>query len=182
MRKEVNLNCWLKEKGWLKFRGETAGELKEIDPSSMAYSLLPGRIYRNSREDGKGSGGAGESREWQEEMTASLLQLSDPTNGERMIQKVYRGDEIYHGSFRKDGPDFVAVPIPGYDLKGNFSATQLTVESRMAGMHTDDDAFLYVRSHQLKGEGIRIIDVYPTILSLMKVAPDQGVDGVSLIS
>ena len=45
IQKEVNLNCWLREKGWLKFEGEASQDLKAIHPSSRAYSLLPGRIY-----------------------------------------------------------------------------------------------------------------------------------------
>jgi arylsulfatase A-like enzyme len=52
----------------------------------------------------------------------------------------------------------------------------------MEGMHTDDDAFLYIRNHPLKRESPQIIDVYPTILSLMRVSPDEDVDGISLIS
>ncbi len=53
IEKEVNLNYWLKEKGWLRFQGERAKDLKEIDPKSKAYSLLPGRIYMDP--EGKGS-------------------------------------------------------------------------------------------------------------------------------
>ena len=76
-----------------------------------------------------------------------------------------------------NGPDLVAIPFPGYDLKGNFSAPQLAVESEMKGMHTDDDAFLYIRNHPLRSEKAEIIDLYPTILSLMKISPEKDVDG-----
>ncbi len=112
----------------------------------------------------------------------SLVDLCDPESGARMIQKVYRGEEIYQGSYQKNGPDLVAVPFRGYDLKGNLSADRLTFESKMEGMHTDDDAFLYIRNHPLKKERPQIIDLYPTILSLMRISPDHDADGVSLIS
>ncbi len=115
------------------------------------------------------------------EMISSLLELRDSPSGVKMIREVWRREEIYQGSYRLNSPDLVAVPHPGYDLKGNFSARQLAVESEMKGMHTDDDAFLYVRNHQLKSDQAEIIDVYPTILSLMKLPAEKDVDGASLV-
>ena len=171
VKKEVNLNYWLKEKGWLKFQGATAKELKEIDPQSRAYSLLPGRIYTPSGD-----------QKLKEEIQSSLLELRDPASHQKMIGQVWSREEVYCGSYGKNGPDLVAVPERGYDLKGNFGASELVMETKMEGMHTEDDAFLYVWNHRLGGEGVRITDVYPTILSLMGIAPDPEVDGVSLIS
>ena len=114
-------------------------------------------------------------------MISSLLELRDSSSGLNMIRKVWRGEEIYQGSYERNGPDLVAVPQPGYDLKGNLSAREVSVESEMKGMHTDDDAFLYVRNHQIKSDQAEIIDVYPTILSLMKVPEEKDVDGTSLL-
>jgi bisphosphoglycerate-independent phosphoglycerate mutase (AlkP superfamily) len=54
--------------------------------------------------------------------------------------------------------------------------------SETRGMHTDDDAFLYVRNHRFNREKAEIIDLYPTILSLLKISPEQDVDGTSLVS
>ena len=174
IQKEVNLNTWLKEKGWLKFEGEASQDLKAIHPSSRAYSLLPGRIYFLN-EDGS------EQKGFEKEMISSLLELRDSPSGLNMIQKVWRREEIYRGSFERNSPDLVAVPQPGYDLKGNFAAREVSVESEMKGMHTDDDAFLYVRNHQIKSDQAEIIDVYPTILSLMKLAEEKDVDGTLLL-
>jgi predicted AlkP superfamily phosphohydrolase/phosphomutase len=173
-RKEVNLNAWLKEEGWLKFEGEASPDLKAIDPSSKAYSLLPGRIYL--LETGKPA-----RKEIEERLISSLLSLRDPSSGEKMIQKVWQREEIYRGSFQLNGPDLVAVPFPGFDLKGNFSARQMVIESEMKGMHTDDDAFLFVRNRRPKSDQAKIVDVYPSILSLMNLRAEEDVDGVSLV-
>jgi predicted AlkP superfamily phosphohydrolase/phosphomutase len=174
IQKEVNLNTWLKEKGWLKFEGEASQDLKAIHPSSRAYSLLPGRIYFFNEDES-------EQKRLEKEVISSLLELRDSSSGSNMIRKVWRREEIYQGSYERNGPDLVAVPQPGYDLKGNFSARELSVESEMKGMHTDDDAFLYVRNHQIKSDQAEIIDVYPTILSLMKLPEEKDVDGTSLL-
>jgi predicted AlkP superfamily phosphohydrolase/phosphomutase len=175
IRKEVNLNYGLKEKGWLRFEGGASQELKTIHPSSKAYSLLPGRVYLLGE---KGP----ERAQFQEELMSSVLDLREPSTGLRIVQKVYRREEIYGGPYQMNGPDLVVFPLPGYDLKGSFTASQLVLESEMKGMHTDDDAFLYIRNHQLRSGPVRIIDVYPTILSLMSIPPEKDVDGESLVS
>ena len=174
IRKEVNLNSWLKERGWLRLEGEASQDLKAVHPSSRAYSLLPGRIYLLG-EDGP------ERDRSEREVMASLLELRDPSGGSNMIQKVWRREEIYQGAYRPNGPDLVAVPVPGYDLKGNFAARELAVESEMKGMHTDDDAFLYIRNHPINRKEAEIIDLYPTILSLMGFSPEDDLDGESLV-
>ncbi|RPJ10751.1 MAG: hypothetical protein EHM36_02920, partial [Deltaproteobacteria bacterium] len=174
IEKEINLNTWLKEKGWLRLQGETSQELKAIHPSSRAYSLLPGRIYLLGTDES-------ERKRFEEELISSLEGLRDPAGGTRVVQKVWRKDEIYRGPYRGNGPDLVAVPLRGYDLKGSFSGRQLAAESEMKGMHTDDDAFLYIRQHRVKREQAEIVDVYPTILSLMDVSLENDLDGVSLV-
>ena len=158
----------------MRLEGEASQDLKAVHPSSRAYSLLPGRIYLLG-EDGS------ERDRIEKEVMASLLELRDPSGGSKMIQKVWRREEIYQGAYRPNGPDLVAVPVPGYDLKGNFAARELAVESEMKGMHTDDDAFLYIRNHPINRKEAEIIDLYPTILSLMGFSPEDDLDGESLV-
>ena len=174
VQREINLNCWLKEEGWLRFEGETSQELKAIHPSSKAYSLLPGRIYFLGRD-------RVEQEQLGKEIASSLLGLRDPSAGSNVIQRVWRREEVYRGPYGSNGPDLVAVPLAGYDLKGNFSARDLVVESEMKGMHTDDDAFVYIRNRSFNREKAEIIDLYPTILSLMGAPPEDDVDGESLV-
>jgi len=173
--KEVNLNAWMKEREWLRLEGEASQELKAIHPSSRAYSLLPGRVYL------LGSSGT-ERNSLEQEIASALLELRDPSNGKKVIQKVWRKEEIYQGPYQKNGPDLVAVPEPGYDLKGNLAAQEVMTSSETRGMHTDDDAFLYVRNHRFNREKAEIIDLYPTILSHLKISPEMDVDGTSLVS
>jgi predicted AlkP superfamily phosphohydrolase/phosphomutase len=175
IRKEINLNCWLKEKGWLRFREEASPELKTIQSESKAYSLLPGRVYVLGTKES-------DRAQFNRELASSLLELQDPSDRARVIRRVCQREEIYDGPYQRSGPDLVAIPLPGYDLKGNFTASQLAAESEMKGMHTDDDAFLYIRNYPFKRESAKITDLYPTILSLLDISPEKDVDGISLIS
>ena len=45
------------------------------------------------------------------------------------------------------------------------------------GMHTYDDAFVYLRGHNAIREDVEIMDLFPTILTLMDVPVPQDVDG-----
>jgi predicted AlkP superfamily phosphohydrolase/phosphomutase len=178
VKKEVQLNAWLREQGWLKLRSEGAKQLKDLDSSSLVYSLLPGRLYLTPA----GKAAPDEVRaELDREISRRLQSLADPETGEPMIDRVLRREEAYRGAYREKGPDWVAVPMRGYDLKGSLSAPHLVHRGDLTGMHTDDDAFLYVRGHRLREGTASIMDVCPTILDLMDLEPDKETDGVSLV-
>jgi len=179
LKKEVNMNFWLKEKGWLKFDPMSTKAAKDIPSDSWAYSLIPGRIYLNPRK--RKDTGKVESETFERDVMDSLPQLRDPESGERLIERVYRRDEIYQGPYLEKGPDYIAVPRPGFDLKGNYSSGHLVVPSEIKGMHTDDNAFLYVRGRHFQRDHAEIVDVFPTLLALMKLPQPEALDGTSLI-
>jgi len=169
VKREMNLNLWLKEKGYLRLETGERKELREIYRGSAAYSLIPGRIYVREKQ-------------YENEIIERLLQLQDPESGEHVVQKIYRREEIYQGPYQGNGPDLVAVPSPGFDLRGELSTTQMLGQGGLKGMHTGNDAFFYLRGHPLKTRKTAIMDIYPTILELMELPPDREVDGASLIS
>jgi predicted AlkP superfamily phosphohydrolase/phosphomutase len=185
MKKEVFLNHWLQKEGWLKFREENPKSVKDIHQESKAYSLIPGRIYVNlaGRESSGNVHFPGEYERIREEVKGALLGMRDPDSGERIIEKVFKREELYHGPHYNEGPDLVAIPHNGYDLKGNLDKKELTYKGPLVGMHTYDDAFLYIRDVEVgKGDNqFGVMDVMPTILKLMGVSPPEDLDGQPLI-
>jgi predicted AlkP superfamily phosphohydrolase/phosphomutase len=191
IRKEVYLNEHLRQAGLLDIpEGEG---LAKLLASSRAYSLIPGRVYVNlAGREPRGSVSLADYDTVRGEVAAALRELRDPDDGTPVVADVIPGEKIYSGG-RITGfpagmppwsgavpPDLVAVPTDGYDLKGNvgkglFGRTELT------GMHTWDDAFLF-----LPGEGTmpagtpHITDPMPTILSMMGVPPPPDLDGKAL--
>ena len=112
-----------------------------------------------------------------------MLGMRDPDSGERIIEKVFKREELYHGPHYNEGPDLVAVPHNGYDLKGNLDKKELTYKGPLVGMHTYDDAFLYIKDVEV-GTGnnqFGVMDVMPTILKLIGVSPPEDLDGQPLI-
>ncbi|MGA1791316.1 MAG: alkaline phosphatase family protein [bacterium] len=183
LEKEVFLNHWLMEQGWLKLKSEKAKSIEDIHPDTKIYSLIPGRLYLNlkGREP---EGRIDPDKGYQpllEALRAGLLSLEDPDTGHRMIDKVFMRDEVYSGPYIKEAPDMVVLPHRGYDLKGDVNERALTRESTLEGMHTFDDAFFFIKDREIKEDGFSILDVTPTLLSILGIMPYQDLEGSCLI-
>jgi predicted AlkP superfamily phosphohydrolase/phosphomutase len=185
MKKEVFLNHWLQREGWLKFRGENPKSVKDIHQESKAYSLIPGRIYVNlaGRESSGSVRFPDEYERVRDEVKGALLAMGDPGSGEMIIEKVFKREELYRGPHYNEGPDLVAIPHNGYDLKGNLDKKELTYKGPLVGMHTYDDAFLYIKDMEVRrgNNQFGVMDVMPTVLKLMGVSPPEDLDGQSLL-
>lgn len=172
--KEVQLNSWLKKKGFL----EDVDGYDSIGAGTKAFSLLPGRVYVNL--EGREHGGGVRDRESViNKLMDELKGLKDPETGRDVVQSVFRREEIYYGMYAKKAADIIVHPSRGYDLKASFKSEQIFGCSARTGMHTYKDAFLY-SSAEIELVDPNIIDLFPTILKLLGVdVPD--VDGSSLL-
>jgi len=183
MKREVYINRWLEDNGWLCFTEQQPDSLKDIHPQSRAYSMDPGRIFVNLRgREPLGSVDPGQDYERvRGELINSLSALSDPESGEPIIERVYRREEIYSGPCYDQAPDLVAMPHRGYDLKGSIKKEVLTDRGVINGAHTYDDAMLYIQGQEVGKPEVAIVDVMPTILHLMGVPIPEDVDGEVLV-
>ncbi len=137
---EVYLNTWLEENGYLFFPEGAPAGLENIAPGSRAFALDPSRIYLNLEgRFPRGTVKAGERAALAGEIADKLLRLE--YEGRRIIRRVFRSGEIYHGDLASSGPDLVVVPEPGFDLKGSLKKGRLFGRTDLEGMHTWDDAF-----------------------------------------
>jgi predicted AlkP superfamily phosphohydrolase/phosphomutase len=179
IRQEVYLNQWLGERGYLKFRKEPPESLEDIDTESVAYSLDPGRVYINlrGREPAGCVAPGAEYERLREELARSLSDLRDPDTGELMVARVYLREEIYCGPAFPRAPDLLVQTRDGYDAKGSLHHPTLTGRSPLTGMHTFDDAMLYIRGARQLRDSPSIVDVMPTILRLMDIPVPDELDG-----
>jgi predicted AlkP superfamily phosphohydrolase/phosphomutase len=112
-----------------------------------------------------------------DELAAVLLELRLPDTGERVIDKVLRREEIYHGELLTRAADLLAIPFNGFDLKADVKKDSLTEKTAVAGMHTYDDATLFIRGQSAIRPDVEIVDLLPTICVLMDVPIPDDVDG-----
>jgi predicted AlkP superfamily phosphohydrolase/phosphomutase len=122
-----------------------------------------------------------ELKEW---IAAEALALRDPRNGELLVQRVYRREEIYSGPYLARTPDLLIQPR-GWEYMAfghaDFGSNKL-VESiiGLSGHHRPEGVLI------LAGAGVKagtqlaeasILDLTPTILHALGVAIPHDLDG-----
>jgi predicted AlkP superfamily phosphohydrolase/phosphomutase len=181
VKKEIYLNRFLEEKGYLAYKQEDAKSLEHIDPArTRVFCMDPGRFYINL--EGREAGGIVSRDEYEDVragLIADLAELSDE-DGTRVIRDILTKDEIYSGPHFDIAPDVVINPVDGYDPKGAFGKKTLSGKSPIVGMHTYHNAMLWVRGRDLKTGG-SVVDVPATIYEIMGIAPPHDLDGRSLL-
>ncbi len=181
LKKEIYLNRFLEEAGYLSYKAEGAKSLGDIDPArTKVFCMDPGRFYINLRgREAEGIVSREEYEPLREKLCADLEGLTDE-EGNRVIKDVLTKDEIYSGPHFEIAPDVVINPVDGYDPKGAFGKQTLSGKGPIVGMHTHHDAMLFVRGQELM-EGGSVLDVPMTIYDIMGIQPPEGLDGRSLL-
>ncbi|MFC2030121.1 alkaline phosphatase family protein [Chloroflexota bacterium] len=187
IKKEVYVNRWLMDQGWLKLRNTPPDRKKgldEIDPSSAAYSLDPGRVVirvQGREKDGCVAPGT-EYEARRDEIASAALELRDPEDGAPIFQAVFKREDLYQGPYLEQAADLILAPYDGYDPKGLLYKETLTFKGEeLVGMHTFDDAMFYVGGRSIPQTRFSVLNVMPTILDTMGVPHPPGLDGHSLL-
>ena len=178
MEWELDLNSFLVEEGFLRLAEDGEGPARVI-PGSVAYSLTPGRIYllmRGRERDGWIE--PGQAQDYLERLSEALLSLSTP-EGKPAIQQVFAGKDIYRGPKAELGPDLLALPASGVELRGGWRGEGMFCPARRQGGHTLTGAFLWIRgSRPRAGE---VLDVPTTIWSLLDLPMPPEFEGKVLV-
>lgn len=140
IKQEVYVNSFLREKGFLVLKEE--GEFYEkIGDQTKAFCLDPCRIYLHGKEAyPRGKVKKEEREEVLKEIQQAIERLRG-REGEEIIDKIYRKEEIYQGPYFSQAPDLVCLPKEGYDLKGSLEKREIFGQNIFTGMHTWHDAF-----------------------------------------
>ncbi len=145
VEQEVNVNYFLKEKGFLNIVNPTPDSFDGVGEGSRAFALDPARIYVNLTTRYPRGCVKPEAREAvAEEVAAAFKELE--IDGKPVVRRICRREETFSGPFVDNAPDLVILPHRGFDLKARLMAKQLTSRGIFTGTHTQDDAFLFVRS------------------------------------
>ncbi len=178
IKKEVYLNTWLKEKGYLKFRKDNPASLEDMLGESRVFVLDPSRFYIHTKARyPDGSVDAGEYDGLRQKLKEDLLSLE--VEGEKVIKSVMFREELYEGDLFDDAPDLVALPYEGYDLKGSINKDRVAGRGFLTGGHTREDAVFYI-NREVSRKDINIMDVGPTIMALLDIG-GNNFDGKSLV-
>jgi len=160
----VNLNCFLRENGFLRLDKSSGEFYNQVSRDSVAFALEPGRIYLN--KEGKYPGGkvkAVDEDKILNELTAAFLRLD--FCGDRIIEKVFRKEQIYSGPQTDKAPDLLLVEKAGFRLRAGLNKKELFDKDIFAGTHTGDDAFLLIKAERAQ----EIAPSQPRVEDIVKI-------------
>jgi len=158
IKTNVNVNTYLANEGYLTLGDNPKKGYNNIQNGTKAFALEPGRIYINKAgKYPRGCVKKGDEDKLIEELIDLFTHLK--RNGEKVIKKVYRKEEIYHGAYVEDAPDLVLLPNSGYNLKTSLFKKELFEEDSFAGKHTQEDAFLYIKNR----DNLSIVPEKPSV-------------------
>ena len=162
---------------------------KEIDwRRTRAYSYGNiGQIYLNRRgREPEGIVKGEEAEGLLAELIAGLEELRNPYNGEPVIDRIYRKEEIYQGEGLARAPEIIFLPRRGYMTLGtsDFPADRV-VTPTFAGSGWHDLSGVLIASGEgiAQGRGLdevrgaRLVDMVPTLLYALGLRLPQGLDG-----
>ncbi len=150
------------------------------------YLNLKGREPQGIVEPGQ------QAREVLDQIIASLESLRDPVTKDRVVEKVYRKEELYSGGHLSEAPDLIVEwRNYEYDCRQRFGAVENSVfgdtitihdlqDQAMSGVHRLHGVFFLRGRNVHKGQRIeaaQLIDLAPTILYLLGVAVPKSMDG-----
>ncbi|MBZ5559392.1 MAG: alkaline phosphatase family protein [Acidobacteriia bacterium] len=205
-RQSVNLNTWLVQQGFMTLQGQAPGEKKlqdlfgggtfweNVDWSrTKAYAMGLGQIYINLKgREGHGIVAPGaDSKAVQDDLAARLLTMTDPANGTRMVDAVYKRDEIYTGAFLGNAAELQVGLADGYRVSWQSTlggSPPGIVYPNMKKWSGDHGSFDYkttpgtlISSRPLPaGLAASVMDLAPTVLKYFGLPIPQEIDGKPL--
>ena len=156
---------------------------------TKAYAMGLGQIYINLKgREGRGIVSAGaESKTIQDDVAARLLTLTDPKTGVRMVDAVYKSDDIYSGAFIGNAAELQVGLADGYRVSWQSTlggSPPGIVYPNMKKWSGDHGSFDYkttpgtlISSRPLDGGHFSIIDIAPTVLKYFGVPIPSEIDG-----
>ncbi|WP_423746933.1 alkaline phosphatase family protein (plasmid) [Haladaptatus sp. SPP-AMP-3] len=127
----------------------------------------------------------GRCEEFREELKQDLLSMTNRKQGEKILDAVLYGEDVYDGKFTKSRPDLVCIPKPTYRLKfpQTMKTNQFLVEPQKWFSHTSEAEMngIFYMWGAAAGDStnveISLEDFAPTIFHLLDVSVPNEMDG-----
>ncbi len=187
-----NLNTWLSKNGYITLTDDTEGEFfTNVDWSkTRAYGVGFNGLYLNLRgREQEGAVKPEEKEKLLDEISEKLTSIRDPKNGERVISRVYRSEEIYSGPYTDDAPDIIIGYNKGYrasweTVLGTFPKDIIRDNAqKWSGDHLMEAELVpgvVLSNKEIKSEHPALYDLAPTILGEFGIPRQEGMIGDSI--
>jgi len=118
--------------------------------------------------------------ELRDDIIEKLNSIVDEENGRRVLERVYRREDIYWGPHIKNAPDIAVIPHGEYTLNDRVKDKIFKKSKAGLSSHRLEGILMLQGSHIKKGNrliGAHIMDLAPTILHLLGLPVSKGFDG-----
>jgi len=155
--------------------GETVMDLVDWNETSVVGSPQ-GSIYINREliEEQK------DYDKLRHKLIHEIESIKDPETDEHLVEKVYKPEEIYKGEYVHNAPDLIALDSNQYHNRGGILKTNVFENSRWKGNNAKKGLFIFVGPEVRNGaqiEGVKIVDLAPTLLHIFNVPVPEDMDG-----
>jgi predicted AlkP superfamily phosphohydrolase/phosphomutase len=188
--RQFNLNSWLRDFGYLGPR-ECTSVMQNVDWSlTSAYGLGINGLYLNLK--GREPNGIVEPGEQQENLLTELTERLEgvmDVNGEKVIRKVYRADQVYSGGATGLAPDLIVGYARGYRaswdtaLGGLSDEVLLDNDSAWSADHCADPLEVpgvLCCNRPIRAQSPALIDLAPSILAEFGLPTPASMSGKSI--
>lgn len=177
---------WVLRGKQARFSAAASNALGRIDwqrsRAYMAIGSVFGCIYINRQNDRDMEG-------LLSEITEKLSALIDPKTGRKVVTRILRGQEIYHGPLAENGPDLIIEPAEDYafgapSLVAHQSPfTDIDFELEIPGGHHPDGILIWSGGNILPKHNLEanLMDIAPTILGRLGIPVPEHMDGRVLV-
>jgi predicted AlkP superfamily phosphohydrolase/phosphomutase len=200
-RQSVNLNTWLVQEGFMAIQGQQPGEKtlqdlfgggtfwENVDWSrTKAYAMGLGQMYVNLQgREGHGIVAPADSDAVQNALVARLLTMADPKTGARIVDAVYKRDDVYKGPFIQNASELQVGLAEGYrvswqsTLGGSPPGLVYPNMKKWSGDHGSYDykqtSGTLISNRAIAGNSVDIMDIAPTVLKYFGVPIPSDIDG-----
>ncbi len=196
--REVNLNTWLKDQGYLVLTDDAlesrTSYFNHVDwGRTRAYSLGFNSLYINRLgRERQGIVEPGEEAEaLMQEIEARLLSLTDHATGLTVVKQLYRASQHYHGAHVDEAPDLLV------GFRRSYRASDTSALGTLSRPVIQDKADAWSGDHLMETSAVpgvllsnRAIlvddpdleDIAPTILDLFGIEPTDEMSGRPLLA
>ncbi|WP_132058638.1 alkaline phosphatase family protein [Halorussus amylolyticus] len=160
---------------------------KDIDWNRTAAFTVAsgGQIYLNTDDHDEGAISPGNYDEIRDRLRDQLLAIEHPERGDRVIDSVLYGEDVYGDAFADTRPDLVCMPAPGYQIQypQTMKTNRVFGEPPKTGSHTsmnEMNGIFYAWGGPVKNESgvtVDLTDFAPTACSLLDVPVPEEMDG-----
>ena len=188
--RQFNLNSWLRDNGYLGPASATS-VLADVDwTKTRAFGMGLNGLYLNLKgREKEGIVAPGQAQEALITELCTKLEALRDTNGQQIIRKVYRSDEVYSGSATALAPDLIVGYRRGYRASWETCLGNMTKEvlqdntSAWCADHCADAAEVpgvMFCNRPIAVTAPSLIDIGPTVLQAFGLDIPDSMEGESV--